>query len=63
VIHAALNENLGPHAIGLDVPKLIETLAPYAPLLCAVGNLIIGKAIENMRANAANAVKQKGEAA
>jgi hypothetical protein len=36
VIHAALNSQLGPHAIGIDVPALIEKLTPYAPLMWAV---------------------------
>ena len=51
VISAALNENLGPHAIGIDVPSLIDQLTSYAPLMMAV----VRGALDNMKAQAAQA--------
>ena len=32
VIHAFLNERLGPHAIGFDIPNAIDVVKPFLPL-------------------------------
>ena len=33
VIHAELNERLGPHAIGVDLVGLMDVVRPYMPVL------------------------------
>lgn len=41
VIHASLNHNLGPHVIGFDLAKFLETAQPYLPLLGRIANSVV----------------------
>jgi len=41
VIHAAINSQLGPHAIGFDLVELMKQAEPFLPLLGAIALSVI----------------------
>jgi hypothetical protein len=48
VIHSAINSQLGPHALGVDVIGFLDQLKPFAPLIGAIAQ----SALNNLRDNA-----------
>lgn len=53
VIHSAINSQLGPHVLGVDIVGFLNQLKPFAPLIGAIAQ----SALNNLRDNAKPLVK------
>lgn len=56
VIHAGLNERLGPHAFGVDIPALVKQAEPFFPVLGMIASQVIGQYIRDAQAQQDKAV-------
>lgn len=50
VIHAGLNERLGPHAFGVDIPALVKQAEPFFPVLGMIASQVIGQYMRDAQA-------------
>jgi len=64
VIHAALNEKLGPHVMGFDLVGVVKDVGPYLPLLEMVARSVyLNYITAKKRGDSTDESKGKGDVA